>query len=85
MSKVRKTSGLAWCGVWKDGELGFLAPKFVSAYPSGLSTEQEEMMALKNGQYYPSDLYRVRITIEPVRNKKGRYIVRRNPRNKSEW
>lgn len=31
-------------------------------------------------QYYPSDLYRVRVTVELVRNKKGRPIIRRNKR-----
>lgn len=76
--------GLAWCGIYQDRELGFVGPHFVSHYPNSLDEEQRKVLTKGNRTYYPSDMYRVRVSIEPVLNKNGRFIVKRNPNRKSQ-
>lgn len=80
--RIPKTVGLAWCGRYSDraGTLGWLMPRFVSNYPECLDSEQAKMLTGRSRTYYPGDLYRVRVTLEAVRDKRGRYIVRRNKR-----
>lgn len=80
--KLKSVSGIAWCGAYRDGLLGWMAPTFVHTSPSNLSQEQKAVLKIGQRNYWPGDLYRVRITITPIKNKKGGLIVKRNP-NKS--
>lgn len=80
--RLKKVTGIVWCGAYQNGDLGWLAPTFVDKYPSGLSEEQRNCLTLGQRNYYPGDMYRVKVTIEPVMDKNGRYIVRRNPNKK---
>lgn len=79
MSRVKPVSGLAWCGTWHDGTLGWQVSEYVSAGQSPLSRTQRKILD-GDPNYYPADFYRVRVTIEPVKDKNGRYIVKRNLR-----
>src|ERR1700675_4394626 len=74
---------LEWSGCYSpDNMLGWLAPKFPSDFPTGLSEEQKECMADGNNKYYPGDMYRVKISLEPVLDKQVRFIVKRNPKDR---
>lgn len=75
--KPKKVTGIAWCGAWSDGQLGFNAPIFVEGKtPSSISEEQRRM--LEGNGWFPSHLFRVRVTIQLVLNKRGKPTVRRN-------
>ena len=82
MKRIPLTVGRAWVGRYLDrhGTLGWLMPKFVSNYPESIDPEQAKMLTGRSRTYYPGDLYRVLVTLEAVKDKRGRYIVRRNKR-----
>ena len=70
-----------WVGTYFGDQLGWVAPRMID--PNGgtpLDPEQRRMLSAKQRSYYPGDLYRCRITITPLKNKKGQYIVKRNAR-----
>ena len=79
MRPPKKVIYRAWCGQYwgRKNSLGWLMPPYLdSATP--LSAEQRASLAGKAG-YAKSDFYRVKVTLEPIRNKHGRFIVRRAP------
>jgi hypothetical protein len=63
-----KVSSLGWSGRWLDGRIGWRTSRFVAEYPSQLDTDQRE---------YGGPYERVRITVEVVKDRRGRKIVRR--------
>ena len=82
----KKVVGYGWCGCYSGTSehcLGWLMPKFVShKQNSNLCTEQRKALGqLPNKDYATSDMWRVKITVEPVKNKRGKYIVRRARRS----
>lgn len=79
---MKKTVGYGWCGTWADdNSLGFLMSPHIgngkrNAEP--LSAEQRESLAATpNSRFASSDFYKVKVTIEIVKNKRGKPIVRR--------
>lgn len=85
----KKIIGLAWCGVYamprSEYKLGWIMPHMVAHHQSQyLSREQRMALGLiPNRQFARGDMYRVRITVEPVKDKRGNYIVRRAVRKRS--
>jgi hypothetical protein len=77
--KVKPITGRAWCGAYSSGQLGWILPQYLDKNTS-MSTLQEYVLSEAGRDFYPSDLYRVKIIIEPLYNKKGNLIVRRNKR-----
>lgn len=78
----KKVIGYGWCGCYSgtsDHRLGWLMPPFVSHKQSAsLTTEQRKALGLlPNKDYATGDMWRVKVTIEPVKDKRGKYIVRR--------
>ena len=70
-----------WVGTYHGDQLGWVAPRMIE--PNGntpLDSEQRLMLSANQRQYCPGDLYRCRITITPLKNKRGHYIVKRNKR-----
>ena len=79
--KPKKIWSRIWVGAYHGGELGWMAPKMIN--PNGKTradTEQDRMLSANQRQYYPGDLYRCLITITPLKDKRGHYIVKRNKR-----
>lgn len=76
--KIRPIKGKAWCGVYRDGQLGWVLPEFLDPRTS-LSDHQKNVLAgIGDGKNYAdSDFYRVEITIRPILNRRGKHIVRR--------
>lgn len=78
---MKRIIGYGWCGVWCDGTLGFLMSRHTAhgkrnAKP--LSAEQLESLSGKSQNIAASDFYRVKVTVELVKNKRGKPIVRRS-------
>jgi len=78
----RKVVGYGWTGTFRGRSkhrLGFLMPHFVSHNDSEpLSVDQKKALGrIANFQFAPADMWRVKITIEAVKDKRGRYIVKR--------
>lgn len=71
MKNKDKVMILGWSGRWKDGSIGWFMPKHASGY-------DEPPITNINSQGKPC--YRVRVTVEVLRDKKGREIVRRFPK-----
>lgn len=64
------------------GDLGWVMPFYVSHGRGEPLTEEQQMVLglipnSPNRRFAPGDMYRVRITVEPVLNKRGLLIVRR--------
>lgn len=75
---MKKVVGYGWCGVWNEGGLGFLMPRFIShGQGEPLSTEQRESLSGTSQDVATSDFYRVKVTLEAVKDKRGRPVVRR--------
>ena len=77
---MKRVVGYGWCGQWHDGSLGFLMSTHIAngkrnAEP--LSAEQRESLSGVSRTYATSDFYKVRVTVEIVKNKRGKAIVRR--------
>ena len=79
MSKPRdvppQVSGVGWAGLWSDGTLGWHVSQYV--YPgrrngAPLNAEQARL----HGPFY-----RVRISLVPLRDKRGRPIVKGRKRD----
>lgn len=80
---VKTVTGLGWVGLYYDGSLGWLLSDFVCAgSPARLTNDQRKALAgspeYAGGQ--PSDFYCVEITMRPLKDKRGRYIVKRGKR-----
>lgn len=78
----KKVVGFGWCGCYEGTSahcLGWLMPPFVShKQNASLTSDQLKALGLlPNKQFARSDMWRVRITIEPVKDKRGKYVVRR--------
>jgi len=69
--------GYGWSGLWSDNSLGWQLSYYVQEKDFARLNETQESALRGNGEYASSDMYRVKITIQPVLNKKGKYIVRR--------
>jgi hypothetical protein len=86
MPNLKKVIGYGWCGLYSGEDepgLGWLVSPFIyDKHSANLSEEQRMALGLiENTQYANSDMYRVKVTIEVVRNKKtGKPIVRRAKR-----
>ena len=77
---IRRVTGYIWAGRYRNGELGYILPTYMSPNRSAALSElqREVVCGVGRGKYcYRSDFYRVKITLTPVRNKKGNYSVRR--------
>lgn len=82
---LKKVVGFGWSGRYRGRShhrLGWLMPQFVShKYGASLTTEQLKALGvLKSKNFAPSDMWRVKITIEAVKDRRGKYIVRRTNR-----
>lgn len=74
--------GDGWCGIYDTRsryKLGWIMPHFVCHGRSApLSENQRKVLGeIRNRQFAKGDMYRVRITIQPVKNARGKFIVRR--------
>lgn len=81
---MKTVTGTGWCGVWEDGTLGFCLSQFVEKGHT-LNRYQQECLGLavvKPEGWRASDMYRVKITVEPLKDKRGRAIVRKTARPK---
>lgn len=78
MKPLRTVKGRVWVGLWQNGDLGFCLPPF-AAHKEGepLSQVQQEVVRGRSRTWASSDMYRVEITLRPVKDRRGRYIVRR--------
>lgn len=77
---ISEFTGRSWMGTYDDGTLGFCASNFLSEHPAGLSSDQRDMLAGKS--WYPSDLYRVEVSVRLVLNKRGQLLVKKNKNRK---
>lgn len=67
----------AWIGMYRDGSLGWQCPEYLRPGDSEMSRTQREILKGTARDYAKSDFYRVEITVKPLRDKRGREIVRR--------
>lgn len=68
--KLHRHRGRAWLGVWSDGTLGWVAPEHLA--------DDTTRTPYKRGYVRPNrEFYLCEITWKPVRDKRGRLIVRR--------
>jgi len=79
---MKRTVGYGWCGQWAspEGQLGFLMSRHIASGKRNaepLSAEQRESLSGKSKNFATSDFYKVKVTIEIVKNKRGKPIVRR--------
>lgn len=77
---IKEFTGRSWMGTYDDGELGFCVSNFMGHYSQGLSEDQRKMLEGKG--WFPSDLYRVEVTVRLVTNKNGGLITKRNKNRK---
>lgn len=80
---MKRVVGYGWCGQWNDGSLGFLMPRHIDngkRNSQPLSMEQRASLSGKSDDVAASDFYKVKVTIEVVKNKRGKPIVRRSER-----
>lgn len=78
----KKVVGYGWTGTYRvrsEHKLGWLMPHFVAHNDSSsLTTDQRRVLGIiPNHSFARGDMWRVKITIEPVKDKRGRYIVKR--------
>ena len=84
--KPRTVTGIGWSGLYNDGTLGWLLSDFIApgrGNAAVLTSDQRKALARHpdyrtvsvDGQR--NDFYRVKITIQPMRDKRGRLIVKR--------
>lgn len=81
-SPGKKVVGYAWTGMYRgrgEHRLGWLMPHFLDHNDSqSLTTDQKKALGrINSNQFAKGDMWRVKITIEPVKDKRGRFIVRR--------
>ena len=80
MSKLKSVTGKGWSGLYNDGTLGWCVSYFVDPYPQSLNEHQREVLGIlvKHPQgWCNGDMYRVQITVTPIKNKRGKYIIKR--------
>jgi hypothetical protein len=71
-----KTTGYGFVGRWRDGTLGWILPDYLSGYSRGSYTEPPSPRFHKSAR--PIDrAVLCRITIEVVKDSRGRSIVRK--------
>lgn len=69
--------GIGWCGLYHDNSLGWNLSQFIhSSRPSILIPDQMECLKEFSNSWSPGDMYRVKVTIELVRDKRGKLIVK---------
>lgn len=68
-----------WVGRYQGGSLGWLMPRFLDRPGTALDRKQKMSVGLlpNTVRYVRADMYRVKVTLEPVLNKWGRPIMRR--------
>jgi hypothetical protein len=76
---TNKITGIGWSGLYADGTPGFLISEMISDGEKAQNFTDGQMEALE-GKFFPSDMYRVKITIEVLKNKNGKYITKRTRR-----
>ena len=78
----KKVVGYGWTGTYRcrsDHRLGWVMPDFI-AHGDGEALTTDQLKALgriTNREFALGDMWRVKVTLEPCKDKKGRYIVRR--------
>jgi len=70
--------GLAWCGRFNDGSLGWAMPAHVTGYGEPIRSSVDDRDWVHAGDAF----YRVRVTVELVTDKRGRPIIRRARKGK---
>jgi hypothetical protein len=70
-----------WVGRYRGGSLGWLMPRFLDRGTALDSAQQDALRRrpadLGSYRYIDSDMYRVKVTLEPVTDSRGRPIMRR--------
>lgn len=66
-------SNLAWSGRFNDGAIGWRVPRYVTGFPATLD---ESVDGLPEHIFGDRKFYRVRVTVEVVRDSLGRPITR---------
>lgn len=75
---MKKVVGRGWCGLWNDGTLGFLMPRHIANnQDQPLGEDQQSSLSESSRTVAHSDFYRVKVTVEVIKNKHGKPIVRR--------
>lgn len=70
--------GYGYVGVWSDGTLGWCMPKHVSSHDKDVKSARRYVHKVDATEWNTgSQSYLCRITIAPVRDSRGRFIVRR--------
>ncbi len=64
----------AWVGEWSDGTIGWLMPQYIDERDQAPDSRQRH---LARNTTQPITLYRCRITVERLKDKRGRPITRR--------
>ena len=81
--RPKGVTGVGWSGTYYgERQLGWLVSEFVDTYPHNLNHAQRMALGLDANTrgVAASNMYRVRITITPLKDKRGRYIVKRTRR-----
>lgn len=76
--KRQKMSTTAWTGLWNDGEPGWRFSPYL--HPRGYATARDVTNPAHLSGFVPSvtdSFYKVKVTIELLKDKRGRYITRR--------
>jgi len=88
-AKIKTVTGVGWSGLWKGGrvhpKLGWMITRFISPNVYGGIDEEQEKVLLNSEETsgLPStDFVRVKITIEPIYNRRGELVIRRCEDNK---
>lgn len=82
-----KTIGFGYVGQWIDGTLGWSMPEFVSGSGKGTKTDRKYADKPRNeGRPWAADEphYLCKITVELIKDKRGRPIVRYPVTSKKE-
>jgi hypothetical protein len=82
ISPGKKVVGYAWTGTYRsrsEHRLGWLMPYSLAHGHSGsLTSDQKKALGrIPSRQFAHADMWRVKITIEAVKDKRGKFIVKR--------
>jgi hypothetical protein len=72
MKTKDKVSNKAWVGEWNDGMIGWLLP-----FSADGTDDTPDFQQRKEIGSIPETLFRCRITVERLRDSRGRYITRK--------
>lgn len=78
----KKVVGYAWTGTYRgrrEHRLGWIMPHYLSHGNSETLTgdQKKALGRIPSHQFSHGDMWRVKITIEAVKDKRGKFIVRR--------